>query len=222
LCALTGEEASNEGRAEYGSRAMLLATGAYYRRLGVPGEQGLIGSSVHFCATCDGAFYKGKKVLVVGGGNSGFEEGLFLTRFARQVDIVEFLPLVKASQVLQETVAEQPNMSVFVNHEILALKGEKKLEAVAVRDRASGETKEWRYDGIFVFIGLTPNSDLVKDQVKIDPYGFVLTDRTLMTSLPGLFAAGDVRAGSTKQAASAAGEGVTAALMIKEYLRERG
>lgn len=204
---------------EYGAQAVLLATGARYRRLNVPGEEHLLGSNVHFCATCDGPFYKNKKVLVVGGGNSGFEEGLFLTKYARQVDIVEYLPEVKASKVLQDTVATIPNMSVTTNHAILELKGRPHLEKVVVQDRASGVVKEWEYDGVFVFIGLSPNSDLVKDLVPTNPYGFVITDQTLMTSLPGLFAAGDVRAGSTKQAAAAAGEGATAALMIREYLK---
>jgi len=207
---------------QYGSKAVLLTTGARYRRLDVPGEKELIGVNVHFCATCDGAFYKGKKVLVIGGGNSGFEEGLFLTKFAAQVDIVEFNAAVKASQILQQKVAKKSNMTVTVNHAVKEFKGQSRLEAVVVQDRATGELKEWRYDGVFVFIGLSPNSDLVKDQVEIDRYGFVVTDKSLMTSLPGLFAAGDVRAGSTKQAASAAGEGATAALMIREYLKQVG
>jgi thioredoxin reductase (NADPH) len=206
----------------YCTKAVLLASGARYRRLGIPGEGELIGINVHFCATCDGAFYKDKKVLVVGGGNSGFEEGLFLTKFASQVDIVEFLPEVKASRILQEKVAEQPNMTVTVNHAVREFRGGNKLEAVIVEDRESGEVREWKYDGVFVFIGLTPNSGLVKDLAEVDPYGFVVTDRTLMTVKPGLFAAGDVRAGSTKQAASATGEGATAALMIRQYLEEVG
>lgn len=204
----------------YCTKAVLLATGAHYRRLGIPGEEELIGINVHFCATCDGAFYKDKKVLVIGGGNSGFEEGLFLTKFASQVDIVEFLPQVKASQILQDKVAEQPNMTVTVNHAVKEFRGPHRLEAVIVQDRATGEIKEWNYAGVFVFIGLTPNSDLVKGLAEVDKYGFAVTDKTLMTDQPGLFAAGDVRADSTKQAAAAAGEGVTAALMIRQYLKE--
>jgi thioredoxin reductase (NADPH) len=192
--------------------------------LGVSGEDALIGSSVHFCATCDGAFYKDKKILVVGGGNSGFEEGLFLTNFASQVDIVEFMPQVKASKVIQEKVESLDNMNVIVNHAVRELKvrGKTQLEAIIVEDRATGELKEWHYDGIFIFIGLTPNSDILRNKVDIDSYGFVITDKTLQTSLKGVYAAGDVREGSTKQAAAAAGEGATAALMIKEYLKEFG
>jgi thioredoxin reductase (NADPH) len=208
--------------ATYNSKAVLLTTGARYRRLNVPGESELIGVNIHFCATCDGAFYKGKKVLVIGGGNSGFEEGLFLTRFASQVDIVEFGPRARASKIIQEKVAEKTNMRVTLNHAVKEFRGQGHLESVLVEDRVTGELKEWQYDGVFVFIGLSPNNDLVKDKAQIDPYGFVITDTSLMSSMPGLFVAGDVRAGSTKQAASAAGEGATAALMIRQYLKEVG
>ena len=203
---------------KYSSKVVLLASGASYRKLGIPGEDELVGINVHFCATCDGAFYKGKEVLVIGGGNSGFEEGLFLTKFADTVDIVEFLPEVKASQILQEKVDSKSNMSVTVNHAVKEFVGENKLEKVLVEDRETGEVKEWDYDGVFVFIGLTPNSQLVEDMIDTNKFGFIETDKTLMTSKAGLFAAGDVRADSTKQAAAAAGEGATVALMIRQYI----
>ncbi len=206
---------------QIGARAVLLATGAHYRRLGVPGEDELIGINVHFCATCDGAFYKDKKVLVIGGGNSGFEEGLFLTKFASQVDILVNGTQPKASKILQDKVAGKENMHVLLNHQIKELRGDKKLEGILVEDRSSGQEKILDHDGVFVFIGVTPNNDLIKDRVEQDATGFVKAEH-MMTSLPGVFVAGDIRAGSTKQAASAAGEGATAALMIREYLKSIG
>lgn len=205
----------------YHTKAVLLATGARYRRMDIPGEEDLIGINVHFCATCDGAFYKGKKVLVVGGGNSGFEEGLFLTKFASQVDILVNSNTPKASKILQDKVAEKENMNVLLNHAIKELKGAKKLEAVVVEDKSAGQQKDLSYDGIFVFIGLTPNNDLLHGKADLDKQGFALTTN-MMTSIPGIFAAGDVRAGATKQAAAAAGEGASAALAIREYLKSIG
>jgi thioredoxin reductase (NADPH) len=211
---------TEDGR-EYSAKAVLVATGSKYRKLGVPGENELIGSNIHFCATCDGAFYKDKEVLVIGGGNSGFEEGLFLTKFARKVNIVEFLPEVKASKILQDKVAERTDMQVITNHAVKEfLIRNRKLGGVVVENRATGESQVWHPDGVFVFVGLAPNARFLPAEVELDRYGFIVTDATLMTTLPGVLAAGDVRAGSTKQAASAAGEGATAALMIREYLKQ--
>ncbi|RMF34319.1 MAG: FAD-binding protein [Chloroflexi bacterium] len=204
----------------YGGQAVLIATGARYRRLNVPGEDELIGVNVHFCATCDGAFYKGKEVLVIGGGNSAFEEGLFLTRFATHVTIVYHGPQPKASRILQEKVAEREDMTVVTNHAVQEFVLENgRLGAVRVLDRASGQGKVWHPDGVFVFIGMSPNSEFLPAEVERDRFGFVLTDPMLQTSIKGVFAAGDVRAGATAQAASAAGEGATAALMMRQYLR---
>ena len=157
----------------YHSKALLLATGAHYRRLDVPGEAELIGINVHFCATCDGAFYKGKKVLVVGGGNSGFEEGLFLTKFASQVDILVNSPQPKASRILQDKVAEMKNMRVILNHAVRELKGGNKLQGVILEDLGTHEKKEVKYDGVFVFIGVTPNNELIKDKAELDEAGFI-------------------------------------------------
>lgn len=205
----------------YHSKVVLLASGASYRRMDIPGEDELIGINVHFCATCDGAFYKNRKALVVGGGNSGFEEGLFLTKFASQVDIIVNSQEPKASKILQDKVAQKENMKVLLNHNIKELRGKNKLESILVEDKSTNENKALKYDGLFVFIGLTPNNSLLKETAKLDQRGFVKTDH-MMTSIPGIFAAGDVRAGATKQAASAAGEGASAALAIREYLKSLG
>lgn len=203
----------------YAARAVLVATGSRYRRLNVPGEEELIGVNIHFCATCDGAFYKDKNVLVIGGGNSGFEEGLFLTRFAEHVTIVELLPEVKASMVLRNKVSQREDMHVVTNHavqEFVVQDG--KLAGIRVEDRASGEVSEWQADGVFVFVGLSPNTSFLPPEIERDRFGFIVTDRMLGTTMPGVFAAGDVRAGATAQIASAVGEGATSALMIREYL----
>lgn len=207
---------------EYGASAVLISTGSRYRRLNVPGEDELIGINVHFCATCDGAFYKDREVLVVGGGNSGFQESLFLLKFARQVTIVEFEPQVAASAMLQEKIAERDQIRVVTNHAVSGFEvRDSKLAAVIVQNRETGETHEWHPDGVFVFVGMSPNSNFVPGEIERDERGFLRTKDTLMTSMEGVFAAGDVRGGSTKQAASAAGEGATAALMIRQYLETR-
>ena len=203
---------------DYRAGAVLLALGSTYRRLGVPGEEDFIGAGVHFCATCDGAFYRGKDVIVVGGGNSAGEESVFLTRFADKVTIVTRDDHLTASKVVQEKVDENPQIDVVTGASPSEFKGDTRLRSVILRDVDGGGEREINPDGVFVFIGLTPNSELVHDQVQLDEFGFIQTDIGLQTSLPGVFAAGDVRAGSTKQAASAAGEGAAVALSIRRYL----
>jgi thioredoxin reductase (NADPH) len=196
--------------------AVLLALGSTYKRLGVPGEEDFIGAGVHFCATCDGAFYRGKKLLVVGGGNSAGEESIFLTRFSPDITIATNGPSLTASKVVVEKVEENPAISVRPETTVAAFKGDGKLASVVLS--SDGVEKEESFDGVFVFIGLSPNTDLVKGLVDLDAQGFVVTDAGLQTSVPGVFAAGDVRAGSTKQAASAAGEGAAVALGIRRYV----
>jgi thioredoxin reductase (NADPH) len=208
---------------EYRGRAAIIVTGSTYRRLGVPGEEDLIGAGIHFCATCDGPFYKGsKELMVIGGGNSGVEEGLFLSQFADRITLVEFMPQLAASGLLQEKIRSDPKFNILTNTEVTQFKGDGKLSAVLARNRETGETVEFHPAAAFVFIGLTPNTGFLKDAVETDKYDFIVTDETFQTSIPGVFAAGDVRRGSTKQLASAVGEGVTALLMARQHLQKLG
>ncbi|MGD2114439.1 MAG: FAD-dependent oxidoreductase [Acidobacteriota bacterium] len=224
---------------EYSALAVLLATGSRYRRLGVPGEDDYLGAGVHFCATCDGPFYKGRPVAVVGGGNSATEESLFLTRFVDGVTLLVRGSELSASQVIREKVLRHPEIDVRFDTVVEAFEGaQSKLHTVRTRNRKTGETEALELPGAFVFIGLDPNTGyLAGTEVRLDRWGFVVTGHDLVhdgdrppgfeeaepqileTSVPGIFAAGDVRAGSTKQVASAAGEGAAVALMIRDHLK---
>ncbi len=206
---------------EYGARAILIATGSKYRRLGVPGEDELIGAGIHFCATCDGPFYKGQPVAVVGGGNSAGEESLFLTRFADKVTILVRGSEMTASKIVIDKVTKNPKIEVRYNTQVKELHGEAKLSGVTVLDTARSVVEEIHPKGMFVFIGLQPNTGWLPPDIKRDKTGFIITKPNLETDLPGVFAAGDCRLGSTKQAASAVGEGATAALMVREYLKTK-
>ncbi|GAC1357154.1 MAG: hypothetical protein NVSMB38_39250 [Ktedonobacteraceae bacterium] len=204
---------------KYRCNAILLATGSVYKRLGVPGEEDFIGAGVHFCATCDGPFYKGSDVMVIGSGNSAVEEAAFLTRFSPKVTILARGDKLSASKLASEKALHSPNMEVRFNTEVVEFKGEhNRMNTVVVRDRKTDKKEELHPAGAFVFIGLSPNSAAFKDVVACDELGFVLTGVDLQTKTQGIFAAGDVRAGSTKQLVSAAGEGATAWHGIREHL----
>jgi thioredoxin reductase (NADPH) len=210
----------------YHARAALVATGSTYRRTNAAGEDDLIGAGIHFCATCDGPFYKGADELVVlGGGNSGLEEGLFLTQFADKVTILERGPALRASKLLQDKVRQHKKMEVRTNREVQEFRarqdGSGKLGAVIARNRETGETEEYRPAACFVFIGLDPNTAFLEGVVELNDRGFIVTNAGYQTRMPGVFAAGDVRAGSTKQLASAVGEGAAAAIAIRQYLDEK-
>jgi thioredoxin reductase (NADPH) len=207
---------------EYCAHALLIATGSTYRRLNAPGEEGLIGAGIHFCATCDGPFYKGaKELMVIGGGNSALEEGLFLSQFADKITILNRSEQLSASQLLQDKVYGKPQMfEVHHNMEVKEFEGKNKLSGVVTTNTVTGAETTFTPAAAFVFIGQDPNTGFVGDAVELDRWGFIVTDEGMQTSMPGVFAAGDVRAGSTKQLASAIGEGVTALLMIRQYLEK--
>jgi thioredoxin reductase (NADPH) len=223
----------------YSARALLVATGSRYRRLNVSGENEYIGAGVHFCATCDGPFYRGKNVAVVGGGNSAAQESLLLTKFADHVTILVRREQFKATQVLQESVLSHPQITVRWNTEVVGFMGkDSRLTALRIKNSREGNEEDLIVDGAFIFIGLEPNTEFLKgSEVLLDRWGFIVTGHDLLhqenrpqgfehrdpylleTSVPGIFAAGDARDRSTKQVVSAAGEGSSAALMIREYLK---
>jgi thioredoxin reductase (NADPH) len=204
---------------ELTSHAVIVATGSTYRRLDVPGEDDLLGAGVHFCATCDGPFYKGAdEVVVIGGGNSALEEGLHLSEFAKHVRVLARSEL-SASTVLQERVKSDPQFILHTGFDVVELEGRRgRFAAVVARDRATGEEHRFPAAAAFVFIGLRPNSVFLGNAFERDAAGFLVTSATMETSVPGVFAAGDVRAGSTKQLGSAVGDGIAALLMVRRHL----
>lgn len=204
------------------ARAVLIATGSDYKRLGIPGEDEYYARGVHFCATCDGAFYRDKKLVVVGGGNSAAQEAVFLTRYATHIDMLVRGPKMRASDVLQKEVAKHKDkITVHYNTTTDKIVG-KDSKVVAVEGTENGTKKvTLETDGVFVFIGLKPNTEFLGGSgIELDEIGLIKTDEELQTNVPGIFCAGDVRSGATMQIASAAGEGATAALSIRKYLEE--
>lgn len=207
------------------ARAVLIATGTDYKKIGVPGEQEFYGRGVHYCATCDGAFYRDKHLIVVGGGNSAVQEALFLTRFATHIDMLVRGDALRASDVLQHELKKHDKITIHFNTTTDEIVGDKplseggKVAKVIGTDKKTNQKVDFPTDGVFVFVGLEPNTKFLKNSdVERDEIGFVKTTTKLETAMKGVFAAGDVRSGATMQIASASGEGATAALMIREYL----
>lgn len=210
-------------RGEYQARAVVLATGARQGRLGVPGEEEFLGRGVSFCATCDGAFFREKKVAVVGGGDAAVEEALFLTRFAREVILIHRRDHLRAAHILQERAMANEKIRFYWKTVVERVLGKGKVEALALRQVETGETFEEPVDGLFVFVGTVPNTDLVREEgVALDAQGYVITDAELGTSVTGVFAAGDVRAKKVRQVATAVGDGAEAALAAERFLTAPG
>lgn len=202
------------------AESVLIATGSDYKKIGVPGEQEFYARGVHYCATCDGAFYRDKRLVVVGGGNSAVQEALFLTRFATHIDILVRSKL-RASDVLIKELEKSDKITVHLEtttDEIVGQDG----HVTKVVGTQNGKKVDFPTDGVFVFVGLLPNTQFLKgSNIELDEVGLIKTGIDLQTNMPGVFAAGDVRSGATLQIASAVGEGATAALMIRKYLEEQ-
>lgn len=202
----------------YTCKGIILASGSHPRLLQVPGEKELSAKGVFYCATCDGAQCAGKPVVVAGAGDSGITEALLLEKLGCKVTVVEFMETPKASQVMLDRAAENPNIELVCNTKITAIQGDSWVTGVEVEDRASGETRVLPAEGIYVRIGLLPNTEFLKGVVELAPDGHVLVDGNMKTSVDGIYAAGDIRSGSPAQMAAAVGDGVTAYMNLNRYL----
>jgi thioredoxin reductase (NADPH) len=200
------------------AEVVIIAVGASPKRLEVPGEEEFIGRGVSFCATCDGFFFREKDVVVVGGGDSALEEGIFLTRFANQVQVIHRRDELRAGETLKKRALASEKIGFIWDSVIDEILGDKKVEAVKLRNVKTGETKEIPTDGVFIFIGHYPNSDLFQGQMELDERGYIITNDHMMTSVPGIFAAGEIQDAVFRQIATSVGQGCAAALIAERWL----
>ncbi len=202
--------------------ALILGAGGSVRKLGIPGEAEYLGSGVSYCATCDGFFFKDKSVIVVGGGDTAVEEALYLSRLARKVYLVHRSNALRASKILQGRLLSVPGIEVIWNTIITEIKGDgRTVEAVSFEDTVTGEKGIFPTDGVFIFIGYAPNNQLIPPEVRVDEQGFVITDEKCQTSVPGIFAVGDLRLKFANQIVVAAADGAIAALAAAHYVEEK-
>lgn len=208
--------------AEYQARAVIITTGASAKRLGVPGEEELIGRGVSYCATCDGFFFKGKDVMVIGGGDSALQEGLFLTKYATQVRIVHRRDSLRAGEFLKDRAKENEKIKFVWDTVLEEITGSGAVQAVVARNLKTGQVESLKTDGVFVFVGHFPNTDIFKGQLAMDEQNFLITDKNMQTSVEGVFAAGEVQDPIYKQAVSSAGQGCQAAIAAERWLAAHG
>ncbi len=202
------------------TRSMIIATGSTARWLGIPTEKKYIGRGVSSCATCDAPFFKGKDVVVVGGGDSAMEDSLFLTRFAKSVTIVHRRKSFKASKIMQDRVLSNPKISVLLESEVVEVKGERVVGSVAIRNIVNGEILDRPVQGMFVAIGHKPNTDFLRGKLPLNASGYVIARDEVKTAYDGVFVAGDVADPKYRQAITAAGSGCKAALEVRSFLQE--
>ena len=208
------------GEEEIRAKTVIIATGATPNKLGVPGEERLTGRGVSYCATCDGALYRDRVVAVIGGGDSAVEEALFLTRFASAVHIVHRRDQLRAVPLTSKRALENEKIIMEWDSVLTEVQGEEEVKELLLENVKSGETRSLKADGVFIYVGITPLTDFVIDLVDLDESGYIITDKNMESSVPGLYSAGDVRSGSIRQVSSAVGDGATAAFNAYKYLEE--
>ncbi|MCK4940804.1 thioredoxin-disulfide reductase [candidate division WOR-3 bacterium] len=197
---------------------VIVAIGTNWKKLNVPGEDELRGRGVSYCATCDGPLFRKRDVAVVGCGNSGIQEGKFLLQFVNNITFVEFLPHVTADKMTYDLVKDDRRATFLMNHEVVSINGQVRVESITVKDRKTGEEKKVDVSGVFVYVGLEPSSDFLKEVVELDAKGFVVVSERMETSVPGIFAAGDICSKAIRQVVTACAEGATAAINAYKYI----
>ncbi len=204
----------------YEGKTVILAPGASHIRLGIPGEEKFTGKGVSYCATCDADFFTDLDVVVIGGGDSGLQEGLYLTKYCNSVTIVEMLPELRASKILQERAANNPKVKILTHTAVESIEGEDLVEKVVLKDTQTGERTELQVQGVFVFAGMKPDTELFKGLVDMDEKCYIKTDEYMRTNVPGVFAAGDCRVKWLRQVVTAAADGAQAAVAAERYVDE--
>ncbi len=200
------------------TRALILTSGATPRKLGIEGEELLIGKGVSYCATCDGPFYRDQEVALIGGGDTAVEEAIFLTRFAAKVHLIHRRDELRATKLLRERVMALDQVNIVWDTVPTRIVGDTEVKGVDLKNVKTGKTSHLPVQGVFVFVGYIPNTELVKGQLELDKLGFVVTNNDMQTSVPGVFAAGDIRSKILRQIATAVGEGATAVFAVERYL----
>ena len=206
---------------DYIAPAVIIAGGSERRKLGVPGEKELTGRGVSFCATCDGPFFRDKVVAVIGGGNGALNEATHISHFASKVYVIHRRDSMRATKVLQDKAFADPKIEFIWHTEVVAIEGEGAVERLKLKNIKTGEASELPVGGVFIAVGLVPSTEYIKGVVDIDQYGAVITNDKMETNVPGIYAAGDVRANSVRQVVTAAGDGATAAIYAQKYISEK-
>jgi thioredoxin reductase (NADPH) len=208
-------------QSKYQTLTIILATGNEPKKLNVPGEEKFRGRGISYCATCDGPFFKDKDIIIVGCGNSGIQEGLYLLRFVISITYVEILPYIIAEKILQEKALREPKMKFYLEHELLSIDGKDRVESVTIQNLKTEEKVIILAQGVFFYVGLVPKTEFLKGKIDLDKDGYIITDENTRTKIPGVFAAGDVRQKILRQIATAVGDGAIAAVMAQKYLEKK-
>ncbi len=202
------------------ARAMIIATGSSPKLLKVPGESAYRGKGVSYCATCDAPFFADRDIAVIGAGNSGIQESIFLLDHVKSIKVIEFLPHMNAEKILQERIKKQGNVQLFLNTQVLSINGDATVSSITIEQRETHKREELAVSGVFIYVGLDPNTGLLPDAIELDPQGFIITNDHLATRIPGVFAAGDVRKKMLRQVATAIGDGALAAHAAQHFINQ--